>query len=204
MGKRFNVDPICNVKSYFVGIDSRVLHGIMKEISPEFNGRKIEFTGETSETYWKNIFDIKHLKTSKQKVFTGMIETDGVASCVHYRRLKKDRPVPSSAAPVTKDEENNEEDPAMQEVQDNDLVFDMTKDEEKKKADPAMQKTQDNDFAVGVDPANTNVISIAVPKRAENGTDGNLRQKDMRLLRFSRARFYWESGIMNARKKIDT
>ena len=63
---------------------------------------------------------------------------------------------------------------------------------------------QDNDFVVGADLGNTNIITIAALKRAEDGTDGKLRQKDMRLLRFSRARYYRESGIMNARKKIET
>jgi hypothetical protein len=38
----------------------------------------------------------------------------------------------------------------------------------------------------------------------EESIDGNLRQKDVRLLRFSRAGFYRESGIMNARKKSET
>jgi hypothetical protein len=45
-----------------------------------------------------------------------MIETDGVTLCVHYRRLKRDRPVPPSDSPVTKDEEKKEADPATQEV----------------------------------------------------------------------------------------
>jgi len=170
--------------------------------------------------------------------------------CVHYRRLKTDRPArpvtkdeeKEEAGPATqevednvlvvdaaKDEENKKEDPAMQEVEDNDLVVYAAKDEEKKEVDPATQevednvhvvyaekheetkkagpvtqKVQDNDFVVGADPGNTNIITIAAPKRAEDGTDGNLRQKDMRLLRFSRARYYRESGIMNARKKIET
>jgi hypothetical protein len=93
--------------------------------------------------------------------------------------LKTDRPVPSPAAPVTKDEE-------------------------KKEAGIETQKVQDNDFVVGADPGNTNIIAIAAPKRAEDGADGNLRQKDMRLLRFSRARYYRESGMINARKKIVT
>jgi hypothetical protein len=113
MGKRFNVVPVCNIKSQFVTIDSRILYSIMMEISPEFNVSREEFTGENRETYWKSIFDFKRLKVSKQKVFTGMIETDGVAMCVHSRRLKKDRPGPPLASPVTKDEENKEEDPAM-------------------------------------------------------------------------------------------
>jgi len=158
-----------------------------------------------------------------------MIEADGVDLCVHNRRLKKVRPTPPSAAPVMKDEENKEEDPVTQEEQDNDFVVGVTKDEdekeaspatqevenndfmvdatkheEKKEADPATHKVQDNDFVVGADPGNTNIITIAAPKRAEDGTDGNLRQKDMRLLRFLRARYYRESGIINARKKIET
>jgi len=133
-----------------------------------------------------------------------MIETDGVALCVHYRRSKKDWPVPPSAAPVTMDEENKEEDPVMQEVEDNDLVVGAAEHEEKKDADPDTQKVQDNDFVVDADPGNTNIITIAAPKRAEDGTEGNFRQKDMRLLRFSRARYHRESGIMNARKKVET
>ena len=218
----------------------------MKEISPEFDVSREEFSGENRETHWKNIFDFKRLRVSKQTVFTGLIETDGVALCVHYRRLKKDRPVPPSAAPVTNDEENKEADPTTQVVEDNDfvvgaskqedekeadpltqkmqdddlvvgttkheekkeadpatqkvhkndLVVDMTKEEEKKEAGPATQKVQDNDFVVGADPGNTNIITIAAPRRAEDGTDGNLRKKDMRLLRFSRARYYRESGTM--------
>jgi len=204
MGKRFDVVPLSNIKSYFVSIDSGVLYGIMRDIRPKFSISRKDFTGENRETHWKSIFDSKRLKVSKQNVFTGKIETDGVALCVHYRRLKTDRPVPPMASPVTRDEENKEEERAMQEVEDNDFVVDVTKDEDKKKAGSEKQKVQDNDFVVGADPGNTNTITIAAPKRAEDGTYGNLRQKDMRLLTFSRARFYRESGVMNARKTIET
>jgi len=179
MGKRFNGVPLCNIKSNFVTIDSGVLHDIMKEICPEFNGRKTEFTGETRETYWKNIFDFKLRKVSKQRVFTGIIETDGVSMCVHCRRLEADRPIVPSASPLTKHEE-------------------------KKEADPTTQEVHESDFVVGVDPGNTMNIAVAAPKRAEDGSDGDLRQKDMRLFKLSRARYHRESGIMNARKKIET
>jgi len=63
----------------FVTIDSRILHAIMKEISPEFSVSKEEFSGENRERYWKNIFDFKRLRVSKETLFTGMFETDGVA-----------------------------------------------------------------------------------------------------------------------------
>ena len=58
------------------------------------------------------------------------------------------------------------------------------KHEEKKVADSATQEVEDNDVVIGADPGHTNIIPIAVPKRAEDGIDGNVRQKDMRLLRF--------------------
>ena len=126
MGKRFNVLPLCNIKSHFVTIDSGVLYGIMREISPEFDVSREEFTGENRETHWMNIFDFKRLKASKQKVFTGMIEADGVAMCVHYRRLKADRPSPFPISPVTNREENDQADPATQHIQDNELVVALT------------------------------------------------------------------------------
>ena len=134
-----------------MSIDSRVLFGIMREISPEVNVSR-ELSGENRETYWKNIFDSKRLRVSRKKVFTGLIETDGVAVYVHYRRLKKDRTGSPLASLVTKDEDEKEEDPATQKVQDNDLVVDVTKDEEKEEAEPALQKVQDNEFVVGADP----------------------------------------------------
>jgi len=55
IGKRFDVVPLGNIKSHFVTIDSRILYGIMKEICPEFDVSREEFSGENRKTYWKNI-----------------------------------------------------------------------------------------------------------------------------------------------------
>jgi len=49
-----------------VTIDSGVLYGIFREISPVFSVSREEFSGENRKTYWKNIFDFKSLKTSKK------------------------------------------------------------------------------------------------------------------------------------------
>jgi len=145
MGKRLNVVPMSNIKSHFVTIDSAVFYGIMKEISLEFSVSREDFTGENRETYWKSIFDFKRLRVSKQRVFTGLIETDGVSLCIDYRRLKKDRPVPPSA----NHEDEKEAGPAMQEVEDNGLVVDAAEHEENKEEDSATQGVQDDDLVVG-------------------------------------------------------
>jgi len=145
----------------------------------------------------------------QERVFTGTIGSDGAAMCVHYRRLRADRPIVPSASPSpkheekkeadpatqeaqdnelvvgsAKHEENNKADPATQEVQDNELVAGSAKHEENNKADPATQEVQDNELVVGTDPWNTNIVTIAAPKRAEDGPDVSSRQKDMLLLKF--------------------
>jgi len=159
---------MCNIRSHFVTIDSTAVDGIMKEVCPESDVRNIEFNAENRETYWMNIFDFKRFHASKQKVFTGVIETDGVAMYVHDRQLKADSPIPFLLSILTKRGE--------------------------KEAGPAAQQVQSNDFVVGADPGNTDTVTIAALERGGNGIEGNLRQKGMCLLRFSSAGCYRESG----------
>jgi len=75
------------------------------------------------------------------------------------------------------------------------------KHEDEREAGHKTKEMQENDSLVSADPGNTNIITIAARKCREDGIDGNLRHKDMRLLKFSRARYYRESGIMNWRRK---
>ena len=73
---------------------------------------------------------------------------------------------------------------------------------EQKKMGDGTYNRHENDFVVDLNPRNTNIITIAIPECAEDGTECNVRQRDMHLLRLSRARYYRESCIMNAKKKI--
>jgi len=52
-------------------------------------------------------------------------------------------------------------------------------------AGPTALEVQKNAFVVGMDPVNTHIVTIAAPKREEDGSVGNLRQKDISLLRLS-------------------
>jgi len=122
-------------------------------------------TGGNRETDWKNIFDFKRLNTSKKKVFTGMIETDGTAICVHDRLLKADRPVVFSISPSAKHEE-------------------------KKQAGPVTQEIDKNAFVViGPYPGNTTIMTIAASKHGEYRIDGSLPQKTYVSLKSERARY---------------
>jgi len=66
-GTRFEVVRLCEIKSHFVTIDSRVLYGILKEISSGLDVRNKEFTGENRDTYWTHVFDGKRLNTSQKR-----------------------------------------------------------------------------------------------------------------------------------------
>jgi hypothetical protein len=66
-GTRFEVVRLCEIKSHFVTIDSRVLYGILKEISSGLDVRNKEFTGENRDTYWTHVFDVKRLNTSQKR-----------------------------------------------------------------------------------------------------------------------------------------
>ena len=81
----FNILPICGIKAHFITIDTTCLHGLL-------NGAKIikcteKAFMELKEDHWNSIFNIKSNKgIYKNKVFTGTIDTDGVAINIHYYR----------------------------------------------------------------------------------------------------------------------
>jgi len=49
-----------------------------------------------------------------------------------------------------------------------------------------------------------NIVTIAAHKNGEDGIDGISSQKDLDLVKSSRARHYRDSGLMNARAKCET
>jgi len=116
-------------------------------------------------------------QTGQRKVLTGAIDYDVVYINLHSQGVKAGRPIPSSLSHLPK--------------------------RVHKKTGDGTYNAHEIVFLGGLNPLNTNIISIAAPRRAEGGTDGNMPQKDLFLLVFSRARWYRESGILSARMEID-
>jgi len=115
----------------------------------------------------------------QRKIFTGNIERDGILMNVHYGCLMADRPILSLSVPLTEHEKDKE-------------------------VGPRRRRCRRTTLSSACDTGNTNIVTIAATNFAEDGIDGNLRQRDMRLLKLSRARYYRDSGKMNARKQIVT
>jgi len=94
--KRFNIVPICNIKSHFVTIDSYSLYGILKE--NEIIDCSEETFIENKEAHWNALFKISQLR-GKDCEFGCAIETDGVSVCFHFQRPRRRDESPESEAP---------------------------------------------------------------------------------------------------------
>jgi len=83
--KLFNLIPITSVRSHFVTIDTHSLHGIAKEAKlVKVSGTEFVKLGQE---HWGSILDYGKV-IGKNKIFTGTIETDGIAVCVHFQKPK--------------------------------------------------------------------------------------------------------------------
>lgn len=80
--KLFSILPICRIKSHFITIDTFTFYHILKDVDIIKSIPKT-FDHEITDAMWKSIFKINKLQ-GKNMTFTGTIETDGVAACVHF------------------------------------------------------------------------------------------------------------------------
>jgi hypothetical protein len=86
---RISVVPLATFKAHFMYIDMSVLYGILKSIGV-INCNLVTFK-ELAPDHWSSIFKLSALLTCKQRStchFSGVIQTDGVSACIHYKRLK--------------------------------------------------------------------------------------------------------------------
>jgi hypothetical protein len=81
----FNILPLCNIKSHFITIDTSVLYGIMKE-TKLVDCNSMTFTSLKFD-HWCSLFKVGSLK-GQHSIFTGTVETDGVAINFHFQREK--------------------------------------------------------------------------------------------------------------------
>lgn len=95
--KLFALLPLCKRKRHFITVDTHVLHGIALDsdiIAEECSGDAFTTNGEA---HWASLLNF-HRLLPKGGRFTGTIETDGVAVCIHFQRPKKPGDAAAGAA----------------------------------------------------------------------------------------------------------
>jgi hypothetical protein len=88
--KGITLAPMCQMKATFIHIDTDVFYGIMNDVGLLTDNWEAFSTLRNER--WASILYINKFTTERQRrigfVFTGTIQTDGVAVCIHYRRPK--------------------------------------------------------------------------------------------------------------------
>lgn len=81
----FTILPVCRMRHHFTTMDTSVLFGILKDIGVLETCKVIE---GLEQDQWKSVLNTHKICPQGAK-FTGTIDTDGLAVCVHFQRPKK-------------------------------------------------------------------------------------------------------------------
>ncbi|KAJ9525967.1 hypothetical protein QJQ45_009355 [Haematococcus lacustris] len=93
----FTLTPMARAGVHFIKVDSRVLHGVCKQLGLTTETRAA-FTSEPAlSQHWARWFNTNKLR-NKEFAFERTVDTDGVSVCVHYTRPLPPPPAPPPAA----------------------------------------------------------------------------------------------------------
>ncbi|KAJ9508515.1 hypothetical protein QJQ45_012045 [Haematococcus lacustris] len=93
----FTLTPMARVGVHFIKVDSRVLHGVCRQLGLTKETRAA-FTSEPALSHhWARWFNTNKLR-NKGFAFERLVDTDGVSVCVHYTRPLPPPPAPPPAA----------------------------------------------------------------------------------------------------------
>ncbi|KAJ9509679.1 hypothetical protein QJQ45_011311 [Haematococcus lacustris] len=93
----FTLTPMARVGVHFIKVDSRVLHGVCKQLGLTKEPRA-PFTSEPALSHhWARWFNTNKLR-NQGFAFERLVDTDGVSVCVHYTRPLPLPPAPPPAA----------------------------------------------------------------------------------------------------------
>jgi len=79
--RKYNLAPVGRIRCHYITIDTSVLGGITKEC-------EISSTLDVTKEMWETLLNFKRLE-GRNCTFTGTIDTDGTAVCVHFKRPKR-------------------------------------------------------------------------------------------------------------------
>ncbi|KAJ9511419.1 hypothetical protein QJQ45_029926, partial [Haematococcus lacustris] len=93
----FTLTPMARVGVHFIKVDSRVLHGVCKQLGLTKEPRAAFTSQPALSDHWARWFNTNKLR-NKEFHFERLVDTDGVSVCVHYTRPLPPPPAPPPAA----------------------------------------------------------------------------------------------------------
>ncbi|KAJ9526972.1 hypothetical protein QJQ45_025318 [Haematococcus lacustris] len=190
----FTLTPMARVGVHYIQVDSRVLHGVCRQLGLTKETRAA-FTAEpTLSHHWARWFNTNKLR-NKEFQFERLVDTDGVSVCVHYTRPLPPPPAPPPAASSSSTSGRPSAAAAaahavglphigrgIAEVRE--FVFD-----------------PDTQIGVGIDPGVTQAVSAA--SGVWDPATGQLKADQLRRWKLTKGEVKHGSGLNNARRDTE-
>ncbi|KAJ9505122.1 hypothetical protein QJQ45_025421 [Haematococcus lacustris] len=188
----FTLTPMARVGVHFIKVDSRVLHGVCKQLGLTKETREAFTSQPALSQHWARWFNTNKLR-NKEFHFERLVDTDGVSVCVHYTRPLPPPPAPPPAASSSSSHPSAAAAAAhavglphigrgIAEMRE--FVFD-----------------PDTQIGVGIDPGVTQAVSAAsgvwIP------TTGQLKADQLRRWKLTKGEVKHASGLNNARRDTE-
>ncbi|KAJ9515923.1 hypothetical protein QJQ45_016905 [Haematococcus lacustris] len=190
----FTLHPMARVGVHFIKVDSRVLHGVCRQLGLTKETRAA-FTSEPALSHhWARWFNTNKLR-NKEFAFERLVDTDGVSVCVHYTRPLPPPPAPPPAASSSSTSSRpSAAATAAHEVglphigkgiaEQREYVFD-----------------PDTQIGVGIDPGVTQAVSAA--SGVWDPATGQLMADQLRRWKLTKGQVKHDSGLNNARRDTE-
>ncbi|KAJ9513720.1 hypothetical protein QJQ45_015479 [Haematococcus lacustris] len=194
----FTLTPLARAGVHFVKVDSRVLHGVCKQLGLTRETVKA-FTAEPARSnHWDRWFSTGKLANQGFK-FERTVETDGVSVCVHYTRPLPPPPAPPSAAGPSSSNSSPAAAPGAAAVAAHEVGL------------PRIGKglaeqrefvfNPDTQIGVGIDPGVTQAVSAA--SGVWDPMTGQLHADQLRRWKLTKGEVKHGSGLNNARRDTE-
>ncbi|KAJ9532984.1 hypothetical protein QJQ45_018080 [Haematococcus lacustris] len=188
----FTLTPMARVGVHFIKVDSRVLHGVCRQLGLTKETRAA-FTSEPAlSQHWARWFNTNKLR-NKEFHFERLVDTDGVSVCVHYTRPLPPPPAPPPPAASSSSTSSRPSATAAAAhavglphigrgiAEMREFVFD-----------------PDTQIGVGIDPGVTQAVSAA--SGVWDPATGQLKADQLRRWKLTKGEVKHASGLNNARR----
>ncbi|KAJ9516771.1 hypothetical protein QJQ45_027166 [Haematococcus lacustris] len=191
----FTLTPMARVGVHFIKVDSRVLHGVCRQLGLTKETRAT-FTSEPALSHhWARWFNTNKLR-NKEFHFERLVDTDGVSVCVHYTQPLPPPPAPPPPAASSSSTSSRPSAAAAAAhavglphigrgiAEMREFVFD-----------------PDTQIGVGIDPGVTQAVSAA--SGVWDPATGQLKADQLRRWKLTRGEVKHASGLNNARRDTE-
>ncbi|KAJ9515746.1 hypothetical protein QJQ45_008621 [Haematococcus lacustris] len=191
----FTLTPMSRVGVHFIKVDSKVLHGVCRQLGLTKETREA-FTSEPARSHhWARWFDTNKLG-NQGFAFERLVDTDGVSVCVHYTRPLPPPPAPPAPAASSSSTSSRPSAAAAAAhavglphigrgiAEMREFVFD-----------------PDTQIGVGIDPGVTQAVSAA--SGVWDPATGQLMADQLRRWKLTKGEVKHASGLNNARRDTE-